>query len=150
METKYVTENQFNKLSKGKLVKSYPNRYIKDIEGIEYNIIPNCEKFETKVLSPEEKVWLCGVQTEEEVVELCVTERGWFPTDLIAGTLPKHLGCGIIREGFNMNTELSKKTGWLHSTDNCGSRSALFLKSKVNEAINILNKNGFNFKGVEQ
>lgn len=149
MATKYVTEKQFERLSKGKLVKSYPNPYIKEIDGIEYKIIPNGEKFETKVLSEQEKLWWCGAKTEEEVVELSVSKSGWFPTDLVAGTLPKHLGCGIIREGFNMNTELSKKTGWLQGTGNLGSRSDLFLKSKVNEAIKILNKNGFSFKGVE-
>lgn len=149
MKSKYVTDKQFDKLSNGKNIKSYPNPYVKDVNGIQYNIVPSSEKFEVRILSEQEKLWWCASETEEEVVLLSISEIGWFPTELVAGTLSKNLGRGVTRENFDMNTELSKKTGWLKNTGSLGSRGNLFLKSKVNEAINILNKNGFSFKKIE-
>lgn len=149
MKSKYVTDKQFDKLSNGKNIKSYPNPYVKEVGGIQYNIVPSSEKFEVRILSEQEKAWWCASETEEEVVLLSVSKTGWFPTELVAGTLSKNLGRGVIRENFDINTELSKKTGWLRNTGSLGSRGNLFLKSKVNEAVNILNKNGFSFKKVE-
>ena len=149
MKSKYVTDKQFDKLSNGKNIKSYPNPYMKEVDGIQYNIVPSSEKFEVRILSEQEKLWWCASDTEEEVVLLAISEIGWFPTELVAGTKSKNLGRGVIRENFDMDTELSKRTGWLQNAGSLGSRGNLFLKSKVNEAINILNKNGFSFKKIE-
>lgn len=148
MEYKVVTENKFAEISKGKAITSYPNEWYKEVEGQDYYIIPADETFKTTVLSDQEKRWWCAVNTDEEVVELSVTKMGRFPHELVAGKKTHRLMGGLLVDGVDMDTPLAKKIGWLDFTGNLGSRSGLFLKSKVNIAIEILNKHGMKFDKV--
>lgn len=148
MQYKVVTERKFAKISKDKEVRSYNNEWYKEVDGQGYYIIPADETFKTAILTDQEKRWWCAVNTEEEVVELSISKMGRFPHELVAGKKTRRLMGGIIVEGVDMNTSLARKTGWLDFTGNLGSRSALFLKSKVNIAIDILNKHGMKFDKV--
>lgn len=148
MKSIYLSEKEFAKLAKSKKnIKSFPNPDYKEIDGVSYMIIRDGEICSTKILSEDDKKWYCGVKTEEDVVELRVDKMCCFPTELVADTQPRIVS-GVIRSGFSMDTELSRKTGWLYSAGTLGSRGDLFLKSKVNEAIKILNKNGFSFTTI--
>lgn len=148
MDYKVITEERFTIISKNKKVRSYPNQWYKEVDGKDYYIVPSNEKYTTTILTEEEKKWWCAVNTKEEVVMLSVSEMGRFPHELVAGTRKHRLMGGMVLEGVDMNTSLSKKTGWLDFTGNIGSRSAVFLKSKVNVAIEILNKHGMKFEKV--
>jgi len=139
--TVFLSESEYAEISKKmKGVKEYPNPYIKECGNVRYQIIPDGESFTTKVLTEEEKEWFAFPPTDEEVVMLSVSVLGWFPTELIAGT---------DNGRFSMYTTLSEKTGWVSAKGTLGSRSALFLKSKVNKAIEILNGYGFYFSKMQ-
>ncbi len=135
----YLSQQEFDTLSKCKDVVSYKNKYLKRIGDIYYHIITDGVGIEVKLLSDKEKNCYCAVKTDEDVVMLSLNDKGfrtlgWFPTELVAG----------LKGGYvNMNTPLSRKTGWLEDTDASGSFTACFLKSKVEEAIKILENNGF-------
>ena len=148
MKYQVVTENKFARISKNKDVRSYMNDFYKEVDGKGYYIVPSNEVCKTTILSDEEKKWWCKVDTKEEVVMLSVSVMGCFPHELVAGLKKRRLLGGLIVEGVDMNTPLAQKTGWLEFTGNIGSRGAVFLKSKVNIAIDILNKHGFNFEKV--
>lgn len=148
MKYKVVTEQKFAKISKEKEVVSYPNEWYKEVDGQGYYIVPRNEKFTTTILDEKEKKWYCAVNTDEKVVELSVSELGRFPHELVAGIKRRRLMGGMIVEGVDMNTSLARKTGWLDFTGNLGSRGALFLKSHVNTAIDILNKHGMKFEKI--
>lgn len=140
--TVYLSESEYAEISKKmKGVKEYPNPYIKECGNVRYQIIPDGETFTANVLTEDEKAWFAFSPTDEEVVMLSISILGWFPTELIAGT---------DNGRFSMNTTLSEKTGWVSAKGTLGSRSALFLKSKVNVAIDILNEYGFKFKKIKQ
>lgn len=161
MKAKYVTPEQFAKLSKGKKVKSYPNPLVKEIADVTYKIVTPDTVCKISRLTEEQYIWWLGMSKETysrglkeyksdsnaEVYELTVV-GDWFPTDLIAGTVSCNLGYGVTRNAFSMNTPLSDKTGYLQANGSIGSASCLFMGSKVNEAIKILNKNHFNFKMI--
>lgn len=143
MKKVFVKEADFPKFSKGKDVKSYPNPFIKDVNGQSVEIIPADERIVVKKLTLEEKNWLCGVKTDKDVIEMSVTVGGWFPTELVCGTIPIHLGYGIIRSRYSMNTDLAQETGWLQKTEMSGSRTNIFLLSKKDVAIKKLQAAGF-------
>lgn len=143
MKTVFVKEKNFPKFSKGKEVKSYPNKYIKDVDGERINIIPTGEQIIVNKLTPEEKAWWCGVRIEEDVVGMSVTVGGWFPTELVCGTIPIYLGYGIVRDSFSMKTKLASETGWLEGTGMSGSSQNIFLLSKKDVAIEKLQAAGF-------
>ena len=140
-KTVYLSQSKYAEISKDlKGVKMYANPYVKVCGCVRYQIVPSEEVCTTKVLSEDEKLWFTSIKTKEEVVMLSLKVMGWFPTELIAG---------VNRCVFSMDTTLSKKTGWITPNGCLGSRSALFLKSKVNVAIDILNKSGFDFENVK-
>lgn len=154
----FITPKKFGKLSKGKSIKSYPNPWIKEIEGVIYNIVNQDMECRCKKLPKEEYKWSLGVSYESYQKELkekynddnadvfvLSTIGEWFPTELIADTKEINLGYGIIRNAFSMFTSLSEKTGYLQGTGLLGSSHVLFKASKVSKAISILNKNGYNF-----
>lgn len=161
MKAKYVTPEQFAKLSKGKKVKSYPNLLVKVIGDVTYNIVTPDTVCKISRLTEEQYTLWLGMSKEtyknglskykddanSDVYKLTV-EGGWFPTELVAGTVSCNLGYGVTRNAFSMNTPLSDKTGYLQANGSIGSASCLFMGSKVNEAIKILNKNHFNFKMI--
>lgn len=143
MKAVFVKEKDFPKFAKGKEVKNYRNEYVKDVNGERVNLIPTGEKIVVKKLTSEEKDWFCGVRTEEDVVMMSVTVGGWFPTELVCGTIWGFVGGGIVREMYSMNTNLSRETGWLEGTGMTGSRADVFLLSKKGSAIEKLRAAGF-------
>lgn len=148
MKYQVVTEEKFARLSANKEVKNYMNDWYKEVDGKGYYIVPKNEICKTSILTDEEKKWWCKVDTKEEVVMLSVSVMGCFPHELVAGLKKRRLLGGLIVEGVDMNTPLAAKTGWLEFTGNIGSRGAVFLKSKVNVAIDILNQHGLSFEKV--
>ncbi len=148
MKSVYLSEKVFKKISDGKNVVNYHNKYVKTIDDVDYYIMTDGVAIEVNQLSEEEKKYYCRVNTSEDVMMLELNNEGfktlgWFPTKLVAGVIPTDVGGGIIRDRFSMNTPLSIKTGWLEKNGCAGSFTGLFLKSKVNEAIKILRENGF-------
>ena len=139
MKDVYLSQQEFDTLSKGKEIVSYNNKYLKRIGDTYYHIVVDGVGIEVKLLSEEDKNYYCAIKTDEDVVELSLNDKGfrtlgWFPTELVAG----------VKGGYiNMDTPLSRKTGWLYKRDAAGSFTAYFLKSKVEEAIKILENNGF-------
>lgn len=137
--TVYLTEEEFANVSKGKKnIKTFPNPYVKEIGNVRYQIIPSDEVCSTFVLTDKEKAWFISTSVNEDVVRLQVSKSTSFPTELVAGV---DRSSGM----FSMNNTLSDKTGWIKANGCLGSRSALFLKSKVDVAIEILNEFGFAF-----
>ena len=137
--TVYLTEEEYAEVSKGKKnIKTFPNPYVKEIGCVTYQIIPSNEVCTSKALTNEEKSWYLPCAIDEDVVKLHVTKSCSFPTELVAGV---DRASGM----FSMGNTLSDKTGWIKANGCLGSRSALFLKSKVHEAIEILNEYGFDF-----
>ena len=139
----YIKEEQFEKFAEGKKVEHFGNPYYKKVDGKVVNIIPKGECITVKTLTEDERKWWCRIATVEDVVEMEVTVGGWFPTDLVCGTIDEINGKKVI-EHYSMETDLAKETGWLESTGNLGSRSDLFLTSKAEVAIQKLKMAGFN------
>ena len=142
----YIKEKDFGKFADGKNVVNFGNPYYKEVDGEVVHIIPKGEVIVVKTLSEEDKKWFCAVRTNEDVVEMEMTVGGWFPTELVCGTIDKTKDGRRCMEHFSMNTALAQKTGWLDSTGTLGSRSDLFLASKADAAIKILKKSGFKVK----
>lgn len=137
--TVYLTEEEYADVSKNKKnIKDYPNPYVNVIGNVRYQIIPSNEKCMSRVLTKREKKWFVSFPTNEDVVMLTVSKSCSFPTELVAG-VNKSTGM------FDMGNTLSDKTGWIKPNGCLGSRGALFLKSKVNVAIDILREFGFVF-----
>ena len=125
---KYVTPEEFAKLSKGKKVKDFPNPLVKEIDGQSYNICtPECT-CEVSKLPHDQYKWYIGASFEEyqqkakevfgeensEIIVISTNTKAgyhWFPTELVCGTIPVHIGAGIMREKFSIKTELAQKTG---------------------------------------
>ena len=146
--TKYVTKQQFDELlAKG--ARTFPNSRLLELDGKKYY---NCEgiKCSISLIKPEHYKWYIGMsfgnyawalvtatgdkQVDTRVVRLNVDD--FFPTALVAGTRNKK---------YDASTALSQKTGWPRGTGNRGSGSEFFRADKVQEAIKILQANGYNF-----
>ena len=145
---KYVTKQQFDELlAKG--ARTFPNGRMLELDGKEYY---NCEGIECSIylIRPEHYKWYIGMSfgnyaqalvaaTGDKQVDtrvVCLKVNDFFPTELIAGTRGKK---------YDASTALSQKTGWLKATGNRGSGSEFFRADKVQEAIKILQANGYNF-----
>lgn len=144
MKTKYITPEGFAKISEGKAVKHYPNKWIKEMDDVCYHIINPEMKYHIAEVAKKDYPWYVGMtyesyasyirdrfgETDARIFEL---KCDWFPTDLIAG----------VKNGrFDNNTSLSLKTGWLKTFCNVD----LFRAEKLPVAIKILNKHGFKFR----
>ena len=159
---KYVTQEEFEKLAKGKKVKDMPNPLIKYIGEDMYEIMKPEAMCKVSTMPHDHYTWFIGCTFDkyqelikkhfgEENSEIVVistdTKAGyyWFPTELVCGTVPVHIGAGIIRNKFTMKSELAQKTGfWDLRNPNAGSFECYFRSAKVNEAIRILNANHWN------
>lgn len=159
---KYVTPEEFAKLSQGKKVKDMPNPLIKYIGEVGYEIIKPEAMCRVSTLPHDHYPWFIGCtfdkyqekvkevfgENNSEIVVISTdTKAGyyWFPTDLVCGTVPKHIGAGIVRDQFSMKSELAQQTGyWGMRNENAGSFECYFRSAKVNEAIRILNANHWN------
>lgn len=159
--SEYVTPEEFAKLSKGKKVKSFPNPLIKEVDGVSYEIMKPDAMCRVSAMPHDHYAWFIGCTFDkyqekvkevygEENSEIIVistdTKAGysWFPTELVCGTKPVHIGAGIIREQFDPKSELAQKTGFWMLMNNAGSFECYFRSAKVNEAIRILNENHWN------
>lgn len=148
--TKYVSPEQFARISKGKVVISFPNELIKKIGGVIFQIVPHVLKCTVEKVSKESYPWY--LRMDEDGLAL-VTKKlfgysdtevyrlscEWFPMDLVAG---------VEHGRFSSFTKLSKMTGFLEF-GYAGSDSCFFIGSKVNEAIKILRDKGFMFEFVK-
>lgn len=138
----YLTEEEYAEVSNGKKnINDFPNPYVKEIDNVRYQIIPANEICTSSVLTDEEKTWFIPFPTNDDVVRLEVSKSSSFPTELVAGV---DRSSGM----FSMGNTLSKKTGWIKANGCLGCRSALFFKSKVHDAIEILNDFGFAFQHI--
>ncbi len=132
----FIKEKKFKAYAKGKVVKDYPNPYVKDVNGERIDIIPNDEVVTFKKMTASDVMYFIG-NVSEEVYEGSVKVGCWFPTELV---------CGVVSGVFSQNTELSRKTGWISTNGQFGSRNDAFLATGVKEAARILKKNGFNVR----
>jgi hypothetical protein len=118
-----------------KVINTFPNPIFYDVE---YNnekcrlhlITDENNKVFIRTLTDEERAWYCPQIKSEEIIMLSCE---WFPKELIAG---------VYNGRYDINTDLSRATGWVQSF-NTGSSSECFRASRVYEAIYILEKNGF-------
>lgn len=143
MITRYVSPERFTSISRGKKVIDYPNEWFKDAGGIRYHIINPDMKYRITELDKKSYAWYLGMSYDsyakhlkeifgDEDARVFVLECDWFPTELVAG----------VSNGRYCNTSsLSRKTGWIRSFGTV----ELFRAEKIQEAIAILNKNGFMF-----
>lgn len=143
MKTKYVSPARFERISRGKEVKSYPNPWIKDIAGVRYHIINPDMEYETTLLDKDSYLWYLGMTYEdyakvvkelfgEDDPRVYILRCDWFPTDLVAG----------VKNGrYDNSTPLSVKSGWIRSFGNL----ELFRAGAVRTGIDILNRAGFKF-----
>ena len=136
METKYC---KLEDIKKHNIVTNYPNERFKDCKdskGFLYRlyVIYPLDKVRVRVLSKPEIEWFClSRDASLFITGVTILEVNWFPKELI---------CGVINGRYNCNSDLAIKTGWLH-TANTGTNSECFLSSKVQTAIDILVKRGF-------
>lgn len=143
MITRFVTPKAFSKIAKGKKVVDYPNEWIKDVNGVRYQIVNPEMKYRITELSKDSYAWYLGMTYDsyastlkemfgDDDAKVYMLECDWFPTELVAG----------IKNGRYSNTSaLSRKTGWIRSFG----RIELFRASCIEEALAILNKNHFMF-----
>ncbi len=143
MNIKYVTPKAFSRISKGKKVVNYPNEWIKDVNGVRYQIVNPDMEYEFYELKKDQYCWYLGMTYEnyasmlkemfgDDDARVFVLRCDWFPTELVAG----------VKNGrFSNTTALSSKTGWIRTFGNI----ELFRASCIDEAIAILNKNHFMF-----
>lgn len=147
----YVSPEQFARISKGKVVRNFPNELIKEIGGVTFQIVPHGLKCTVEKVAKESYPWYLRMdedslaQVTKELFGYRDTEVyrlscEWFPTDLVAG---------VEYGRFSSFAKLSKKTGFLEF-GYAGSDSCFFIGSKVNEAIEILRKKGFMFDKVNK
>ena len=149
---KYISKQKFDGLiAKG--ARTFPNGRLLELDGKEYY---NCEGIECSIylIRPEHYKWYIGmsfgnyawalvaatgnkqVDTRVDTRVVCLRVNDFFPTELIAGTRNKK---------YDTSTALSQKTGWLRGMGNKGSGCEFFRADKVQEAIKILQANGYNF-----
>lgn len=143
MITKFVTPKAFSKIAKGKKVVEYPNEWIKDVNGVRYQIVNPDMQYQITELPKESYAWYLGMSYEDyastlkemfgdDDARVFVLKCEWFPTELVAG----------VKDGRYSNVSaLSRKTGWIRSFGNV----ELFRASCIEEAIAILNKHHFMF-----
>ena len=148
--TKYVSPEQFSRISKGKVVISFPNELIKEIGGVTFQIVPHGLKCTVEKIAKESYPWY--LRMDEESLAL-ITKKlfGYSDTEvyrLSCDWFPKDLVAGVEHGMFSSFAKLSKKTGFLEF-GYAGSDSCFFIGSKVNEAIKILIDNGFMFEYVK-
>ena len=129
----FVKEADFAEYTKGKAVKSYNNPWIKCVAGVDVNIIPTDEVVTFKKMTREDIQYYIG-DISQEVYEGRTKIRGWFPTELV---------CGTIGSQYSMNTELAKRTGWIPTNGCFGSQGDAFLASGVKVAADLLEQAGF-------
>ena len=130
---KYIKEKDFSKFTEGKKVNSYPNPYVKNVDGEDVYIIPKGEKITFTKMSESDVRYYIG-NIGEEVYEGSVKIEGWFPTEIVCGTVN---GC------FSMRSELAKECGWLQTNGCFGSKNDAFLASSVKVVACKLKKAGF-------
>mgnify|MGYP003588441686 CR=1 FL=1 len=138
MEKRYCRLSDFSKI-KSDVVEHYPNnrmkRCIDSSTGSEYflRIIMPEDTIQIKRLTPDEIAWHCGQnRIGQDIVQIIIN---WFPKDLVVGAEGKF---------YSENHPLSQKTGYVR-TSNLGTDSEAFLYSKVQNALEILIQNGFEF-----
>ena len=154
----FVTQEEFTQISKGKKVVSFPNPLIKEVDGVRYEIMTPQATCSVSAMPHDDYEWYIGASFEEyqrkvkelygeensEIIVISTNTKAgyhWFPTELVCGTIPVHIGAGIMREKFSIKTELAQKTGCMLKGENAGSFECYFRSSKVNEAIRILRDN---------
>lgn len=126
-------------LKKDKVITDYPNPQFKECKDKNSNIyrlhiIYPEDKIKVKILNKNEIEWFCkNKDAKLFITGVTMLDINWFPKELI---------CGVINGRYNCNSDLAIKTGWLH-TANTGTNSECFLSSKVQIAIDILVKHGF-------
>lgn len=86
-----------------------------------------------EILSKEEQKWYSGNKHKEDIVMLKAENKGWFPSNIIAGTKS-----GMLSE----DTPLSKHTGWVMSNGNSGSKNNLVKLDRLYYALYTLFLNG--------
>lgn len=148
--TTYVSPEKFARISKGKVVRSFPNELIKEIGGVTFQIVPHGLKCTVEKVSKESYPWY--LRMDEESLAL-VTKKlfGYSDTEvyrLSCDWFPKDLVAGVEHGRFSSFAKLSKNTGFLEF-GYAGSDSCFFIGSKVNDAIEILRNKGFMFEYVK-
>ena len=134
----YIKELDFIAFAKNKCVKNFPNRFIKEVNGERVNIIPFDEIIIAKLITDADELKWYGI-LEHEAYMLQCTKLNHFPTELIAGVKNKQ---------FSQDTELSNKSGWLKANGATGTFTEFIKATKINEAITILQNNGFTVKMI--
>ena len=129
----YIREADFAEYAKGQVVVDYPNPYVKNVGGIDTNIIPTGETITFRKMSESDVKYYIG-WCSEECYEGSVGIGGWFPTSLV---------CGCICGRYSEATELARHTGWRETNGMFGSKNDAFLASKVRNAAKILEEAGF-------
>lgn len=130
---KYIKEKDFGRFAKGKVVKNYPNPYVKNVDGEDVFIIPDSETVTFKKMSESDVHYYVG-NVSNEVYEGSVKIGGWFPTEIV---------CGTVNGSFSMRSELAKECGWLQTNGTFGSKNDAFLASRVKIAARKLENVGF-------
>ena len=129
----YIKEEDFGAFSKGKKVESYPNELVKNVDGEDVCIIPEGQKIVFRKMHQSDVLYYIG-NVNEEVYEGTIKIGGWFPTEIV---------CGTIRGMFSMQAPLSQECGWLQTNGSFGSKNDAFLASKVKVAAQKLEEAGF-------
>jgi hypothetical protein len=123
-------------IKKHNVIENYPNeqfKLCKDRSNNNYrlHVIYPCDKISVKELTFDESKWFCG--NSDKSIKFTSLTCNWFPKELISG---------VIDHLYTSKSELSKLTGWVRSA-NTGTRTEVFLTSKVINAIDILMDKGF-------
>ena len=134
----FIKEADFESFAKGKTIESYPNKWIKKVDGESVQIIPEREKIVFTEMSEEDKLWH-GIRFDGVVYEASTSVLGFFPTELVCGVLvrPGRLSC------FSSESPLAKETGWLDTNGTFGSRNDAFSETGVKNAAKRLRDAGF-------
>ena len=136
MKYLFVKEADFAEYAKDQIVKDYPNKYVKDVAGVEIHIIPTGETIVFKKMSKSDIEYYIG-NIEEEVYEASTSILGWFPTELV---------CGTVNGRYDTKSDLAKITGWIPTNGCFGSKNDAFRGFKVDFAAELLKNAGFNVR----
>ena len=132
METIYIKEKNFNGYD---ITKNFPNEVFKEVNidgrALFVHIIKPDVVVLIKEISENEKDYYLMQKINGKVISVSCE---WFPKELFAG---------VEKGTYSTFTDLSKKTGWILSNGNAGSRQEFFLASKKSIIIDILKSNNF-------
>ena len=123
--TKYITQKEFNVISKKKGVKKFPNPDIIEYQNISYII---AKKYTIKEITNQEKQWY-GINPTKEVIELKFNQH-----------VPIELFLRVVNRKYNYE---NNEYGIQYTNGSLGSNNMIVELDKLDTIKEVLKRNNF-------